>query len=117
MPNFDFDNWHHEILAALTGIGAAIGWGRVVDWLAEIRRKKAEARAADEAREDEARVAYQAQLHEDWKYLREELRQSEERHRECEEDRMLAKAELYRMREQLQVMQFKIDHLEEEQKK
>lgn len=114
MPNLDFDNWSHEILAALTGVGAALGWGRLLDYWNEGRRKRAEARVEEEAREDQERAIYQSRLHDDYLYLREELRKTENLHRECERDRLRIEAELFRLREQVQILQFKHDILEEE---
>lgn len=116
MPSsdFDFNKIPHEIWAALTGIGAALGWGKLIDYFSEGRRRRAAERVENEEREDKARADYQARLHEDWVYLREQLQQAEHAYRESEQHRMRIESELFKMREQLKVLQLKYDALLEE---
>jgi len=107
MPNFD--NWQHEIIAALTGIGAALGWGRILDYLSERKQQKIAARDKEEAEEHEQRRQYQDQIHEDWKYLREQLQRAEESYRVAEAEKFQLQNEVVILREKLQILQLQLD--------
>ncbi len=70
------------------------------------------AQEAIKAREHEEQQNYRSQIHDDYIRLREEMRAIEAKLRLCEDERSKDRAELYRLREQLQLMQLQLDEKE-----
>lgn len=67
---------------------------------------------AERTREHEERQNYRSQIHDDYMMLREEIKKIEAQLRVCEDERAKDRAELYRLREHLQLIQFQLDEKE-----
>lgn len=70
------------------------------------------AEEAERTREHEERQTYLSQIHDDYMTLRKDLKAIEAQLRVCEDDRAKDRAELYRLREHLQLIQFQLDEKE-----
>lgn len=65
-------------------------------------------------REHEERQTYLSQMREDYQSLRRDLKEIESKLHTCEDERLKDRAELYRLREQLQLLQFRLAENEKE---
>lgn len=80
-------------------------WGKNSD-----DKRAAEARQSQ--REHEELQTYRSQIHDDYVMLRSELKAVEDKLRICEDERSQDRAEMYRLREQLQLLQLRLDEQE-----
>ena len=73
---------------------------------------KRRAQETAKTREHEEQQSYRSQIHDDYMTLRKDLKAIEAQLRVCEDDRAKDRAELYRLREHLQLIQFQLDEKE-----
>lgn len=112
LPQVSSDAW--QLLGAL--LSGTVG-AKLLDYW--IRRREAKTQSQEQfsrmtmlERAEEERL-YRTELRQENKEIRETLKQFDARYRECEEDRAHVRAELYLNRQKLQVLQLRVDELEE----
>lgn len=83
-------------------------------WSKRTDDKRLEA-ASQLDREHEERQTYLSQMREDYQSLRRDLKEIEIKLHTCEDERLKDRAELYRLREHVQILQFRLDSREEDE--